>query len=33
MDVRTEGQGVVETAWQFTRFVLHPSQLNVLNTN
>jgi hypothetical protein len=33
MDVRTEGQGVAETAWQFTRFVLHPSQLNVLNSN
>jgi hypothetical protein len=33
MDVRTEGQGVAETAWQFTRLVLHPSQLNVLNSN
>jgi len=31
LDVRTEGQGVEETAWQFTRLVLHPRQLAVLN--
>ena len=29
--VRTDGQGVVETHHRFTRLVLHPEQLRVLN--
>ena len=29
--VRTDGQGVVETHHRFTRLVLHPDQLRVLN--
>ena len=32
MDMRTEGEGVSETGWQFTQLVLHPSQLSILNT-
>ena len=29
--VRTRGQGVVETSYRFTRVVLHPEQLKLLN--
>jgi hypothetical protein len=32
MEIRTEGQGIAETAYQFTRLVLHPSQLSILNS-
>jgi hypothetical protein len=32
VDVRTEGQGAAETAWQFTKLVLHRRQLDVLHS-
>jgi hypothetical protein len=31
-DMRTEGEGVAETGWLYTRLVLHPRQLAILNT-
>jgi ABC-type Fe3+/spermidine/putrescine transport system ATPase subunit len=31
MEIRTESQGITETAYQFTRLVLHHSQLSILN--
>ena len=33
VDVRTEGEAVSETGWQFTQLVLHPSQLSVLSSS
>lgn len=32
-NIRTEGEAVSETAWRFTRIVLHPRQLSIMRSD